>query len=104
MNNNIYNRIKNEHPDWSDEQIWTAVSIELQSDAVIEKSGADVNPNDPDLIEGIIRGAEAWLESVLPQIFEKVEQLFTSLLENIGAWIRKGLDYIIHFIGDYFSY
>lgn len=104
MNNNIYNRIKNEHPDWSDEQIWTAVSIEMQSDVVVERSGGDVDPNDPDLIGEIIRGAESWLEAVLPQIFEKVEQLFRSLLDNIADWIRKGFDYIMRFIGDYFLY
>lgn len=102
MNNNIYNRIKNEHPDWSDEQVWTAVSIDMQSDAVIEKSGADVDPYDPDLIEAIIRGAESWLESALPQIFEKVEQLFRNLLDNIADWIYKGFEYIMRFIGDYF--
>lgn len=38
MDNPIYNRIKSEHPDWSEEQIWTAVSLYMQSDVVIEQT------------------------------------------------------------------
>lgn len=101
MDNPIYNQIKKDHPDWSEEQIWSAVSINMQADTVIETAGKNVDPNDPDLVEQIIRGAEAWLEEVLPLVFEKVEELFKNLLCHIGDWIRKGLDYVMRFIGEF---
>lgn len=101
MNNPTYDRIKSEHPDWSEEQIWSAVSLYMQSDIVIDQAGKDVDPDDPDLVAQIIKGAEAWLEEVLPLVFAKVEQLFRNLLSHIGDWIRKGLDYVVHFIGEF---
>lgn len=101
MDNPIYNRIKSDHPDWSEEQLLSAVSLSMQSEAVIEKAGADVDINSPDIIEQIIRGAEAWLEEVLPLVFEKVEQLFRNLLNHIGDWIRKGFDYVMRLIGEF---
>lgn len=101
MKNQIFNRIKREHPDWSDEKIWIAVSLEMQSANVVEKSGKDVELNN-DLMEQILRGAEEWLEVVLPHIFNKVRDLFERLLANIGEWIKKGIEYVITFIGNYF--
>ena len=95
MNNEIFNRIKSEHPEWSDEQVWTAVSLEMQTDTTIEKEGKDVDPNDPQIFEKIIRGAKMWLEAVLPAIFAKVSELFENFLKNIHEWIQKGIHWII---------
>lgn len=91
------------HPDWSDEQIWTAVSLDMEADKVIENRGADVNPNDPDIIEEIIKGAMEWLDSVLPIIFEKVKEFFQNLLSTIGDWVRRGIEYIFEYINIFFQ-
>lgn len=96
--NPIFLRIKGKHPEWSDEQIWTAVSLDMQADVVINEKGDDISIDDPDVIEGIIRGAMEWLDEVLPAIFEKVKALFANLLQNLGSWIRKGLDYVMECI------
>lgn len=99
--NLLYQKIKEKHPEWSDEQIWTAVSLDMQADVVINEKGDDISINDPDIIEGIIRGAMEWLDEVLPVVFEKVRALFSNLLQNLGNWIRKGLDYVMEYISKF---
>ena len=103
MNNEKYNEIKAKHPDWSDEQIWTAISLDMEADNVIENKGADVDPNDPDIIKEIILGARQWLSEVLPQIFEKVAKFFDKLITTIGTWVQKGLTYVIDLIDTLFG-
>lgn len=98
MNNPKYDYYKSKHPEWSDEQIWTAVSLDLESTKVIEEEGADVDPNDPDIITNIINGARSWLQEVLPVVFAKVAQFFDTMLSTIGQWIQKGLTYVIEAI------
>ena len=97
-----FDEIKAAHPNWSDEQIWTAVSLDMEADKVIEDKGDDVDPNDPDIIEEIIKGAMEWLDAVLPVIFEKVKVFFQNLLSTIGSWVRKGLEYIFEYINTNF--
>ena len=70
MSNPKYDEYKAKHPDWSDEQIWTAISLDMEADVVIENKGKDVDPDDPDVIKEILVGARNWLSEVLPQIFE----------------------------------
>lgn len=101
MNIDKFNEIKAKHPEWSDEQVWTAVSLDMQTDVVINQKGDDISMEDPDIIEEIIKGAMNWLEEVLPIIFEKVHNILERFLENIGEWIRKGIDYIIQAISKY---
>ena len=95
--------IKEKHPNCSDEQIWSAVSLDMEADRVIEEKG-EISPNDPDIIEEIIRGAMEWLDDALPMIMEKVRDLFNALLQNIGNWLRKGMEYVMDFIGNWFVY
>lgn len=95
--------IKEKHPNWSDEQIWSAVSLDMEADRVIEEKG-EISPDDPDIIEEIIRGAMEWLDDALPLIMEKVRDLFNALLQNIGNWLRKGMEYVMDFIGNWFTY
>ena len=103
-NNSVYQRIKEKHPDWSDEQIWTAASLDMQADVVIDQKGKDVSVNEPDIMEMIIRGAMDWLDEALPLIFEKVKKMFANLLQNLGTWIRKGWDYLMQIISNGFYY
>lgn len=95
MENPKFNEIKAKHPDWSDEQIWTALSLNLEADNVIENAGDDIDPNDPDIIKEIIVGAQNWLKEVLPNIFAKVAQFFERMISTIGEWVQKGLSYVV---------
>ena len=95
MENPKFKEIKTKHPDWSDEQIWTALSLNMEADNVIENAGDDIDPNDPDIIKEIIVGAQNWLKEVLPNIFAKVAQFFERMISTIGEWVQKGLSYVV---------
>lgn len=95
----LITKIREEHPNWTDIQVVTAASIKMQADATIEQGGKDIDRNDPDIFKEIIEGAKNWLESVLPQIFVKVQQFFDNLLSTITEWIGKGIDYVIELVG-----
>jgi hypothetical protein len=99
MGNKKFDEFKSKHPEWSDEQIWTAVSIDMQSDTTIEEKGKDVNPNDPDILKQILIGAKKWLQDVLPVIFEKIKAFFEDLISSFEKWVKKGIDYILEAIG-----
>ncbi len=101
MNNDRFNRIKAKHPDWSDEQIWTAVSLDMEADTVIDKR-EDVDINDPDILKQIVKKAGEWLHNVLPKIFEKVKRLFSQLLDNIISWAKDNWDKLLQIISNYF--
>lgn len=107
MSNAQFERIKAKHPGWSDEQIWTAVSIDMESGRVFGEEGKDVDPNDPNTFKSIVEGAKQWMHEVLPAIFEKVKDFFNNLLAQVKAWIAQKLPEIMNrimmFIGDYFA-
>lgn len=94
MNNNEkFDRIKAKHPDWSDDQVWMAVALDLQQDATIEQN-KDVDPNDPDIWNTIVTKAKDWLQEVLPVVFEKVKEFFNTLLKRLKEWIDENVPVI----------
>ena len=98
MNNEKYEYYKNLHPEWRDEQIWSAVSIDMSAAKEISERGNSVSPNDPDLIKAVLDGARNWLRDVLPNVFIKVQAFFDKMIQSIGEWIQKGLSYVIELI------
>lgn len=103
MNNNErFDRIKTKHPDWSDDQVWMAVSLDLQQDATIEQN-KDVDPNDPNIWKTIVTKAKDWLNAVLPVVFEKVKEIFTTLLNRIKEWIAENVPVIFERITELIS-
>lgn len=89
-----YKYYKEKHPDWSEEQIKAAISIDLSAGNVINKAGKDVT-NSPDLIKDVLKGAKEWLQEVLPDVFAKVASFFDEMINTIGLWVEKGLTYVI---------
>ena len=90
-----YEYYKKLHPEWSHEQIVAAVSVEMSAANEVTKAGKDANPNDPDLIRSVLQGAKEWLREVLPDVFAKVANFFDELINNVGKWVEKGLNYVI---------
>lgn len=99
-NNERYNYYKRLHPEWSEEQIWTAVSIDMQTANTIKKGGEDVNVNDENVIRSILKSAQQWLEEVLPAIYRKVADFFRKAFEWIKQGIHDILDWILGRIDD----
>lgn len=93
-----YKFYKQMHPEWSDDQIKTAISIDLSADNEITRAGTNVDPNDPNLIRNIIEGARAWLAEVLPQVFERVKNFFDKIISTLASWVQKGLQYVVNLI------
>ena len=91
--NERFDRIKAKHPDWSDDQVWMAVSLDLQQDATIEQN-KDVDPEDPNIWNTIVTKAKDWLQAVLPIVFEKVKEIFAALLNRLKEWIAENVPVI----------
>lgn len=96
MYNERYEHYKKLHPEWSEDQIKAAVSIDMSASNVISKEGKDVSPNDPDIIKSILEGARDWLKEVLPDVFSRVSSFFDKLITSVGEWVQKGLAYAIN--------
>lgn len=90
--------LKSKHPDWSEEQIKSAIAIELSAGNVVDKAGKDISPNDPDIMKAVLLGAKEWLHEVLPEIFAKVATFFDNLINTVGTWVEKGLTYVVEAI------
>ncbi len=97
MDNEKYDYYKRLHPDWSDEQIWIAISLSLEADKTIDEV-KDASADDPDVMRRILEGARNWLRDVLPDVFVKVSAFFDRLITTVGEWIQKGLAYALNAI------
>lgn len=95
MEEQRYNYYKREHPEWSDEQIWTAIGLDIKSKEAVKAAGGEINGNDPDIVSRIVCGARNWLESILPDIFEKVKDIFDQILDHIYEWAKEKLEDIL---------
>lgn len=94
MNNERYNYYKNAHPDWSEEQIWTAISIDMQTKQTVVSGGDNLDVNDPEVISSILRKASDWIKEVLPHIFEKIGRFFDEAIASVISWAKKGIQYL----------
>lgn len=93
-----YDYYKQLHPQWSDDQIWAAISVEMNAENVLAKEGDQMKPNDPDVIREILTGARDWLQDVLPNVFARVGEFFNRMISSLGEWISKGLTYVVEAI------
>mgnify|MGYP003308097811 CR=1 FL=1 len=93
----VFEKVKAQHPDWTDDQIWTQVSIVISADPVIEKQGPDVTVET--VLRAVLEKAKEWLMRELPAIFAKVVKFFDDLIDRLPEWAREGLRYVIRMIG-----
>lgn len=98
----LFKKLKSEHNDWSDEQIWTQVSVMLSAEDTITKQGPNVSLSE-DLLRLILEKAKDWLRNKLPEIFEKVVNFFDDLIDRLPQWAKKGLSFVFKVIIRYFS-
>lgn len=84
----LFQEIRKAHPEWSDEQVWTQVSIRLSGEKTISLN-PDMKANDNDIVKTIIEVAEGWIRENLPYIWEKVKEWFANILNNIIDWFKE---------------
>lgn len=84
----LYQEIREAHPEWSDEQVWTQVSIRLSGEQTISLN-PDMTVNDNEVVRTIIEMADQWVRDNLPYIWEKVKDWFTNILNNLIDWFKE---------------
>lgn len=104
MNSERYNYYKQLHPDWSEEQIWTAVSIDMQAAKTVKQGGEDVDVTDPNVITDILSGAKRWLKEVLPNIFERIGKFIDNAIASVITWAKRGIQYLKELIETTFNF
>ncbi len=98
----LYDEIRTAHPDWTDEQVWTQVSIRISGEETISKH-PDMDTNDNDIVRSIIEMADQWIRENLPYIWEKVKDWFANVLNNIIDWFKeRGWSFITDIFTKYF--
>lgn len=98
----LFNELKEKHPDWSDEQIWTTISVMLSSEDAITASGPGTTYSE-DLLRTVLEKAKEWLLETLPDIFVKVADFFNDLLDSLPDWAKQGIKYAFKLIVNYFN-
>ncbi len=96
----IFAHVKGQNPQWNDTQVWADVSMQREIEDAVDHGLVDANSITRDFIELVVRRARIWIEDNLPNIIEKVAGFFESLLDNIGDWISRGVNWFMDAIGD----
>lgn len=98
----LFKDLKEKHPDWSDEQIWTNVSVMLAGEDAVIIAGPNPAPSE-DLLRTVLEKAKEWLLETLPDIFAKVADFFTELIDSLPEWAKQGIRYAFKLIVNYFN-
>lgn len=84
-----YQDIKAFHPDWTENQIWTQVSIRMKAgDMIATTDPATLEAQKKEIMRIILRQAQRWLHENLPEIWKHVKDFFASLWDNIVDCVR----------------
>ena len=89
-----YNHLRSKHPGWSHNQIMGKLAVSSKIDEILE-NGGDVNPDDPEFMTEILKGAKEFLINlgiIIDSFFEAID----AALNVLGNIIEAG----INFIGD----
>lgn len=82
----LFKKFKSEHPDWNEEQIWSRVAIDIQTDKAVD-DGKSLDTKG--IWQDIITKAKDWLKEVLPVIYEKVKEVFATILKKIKEFVSE---------------
>lgn len=85
-----YDRIKSENPGWGHRQIMFKVAMEKKTDDFVN-SNSDPNPEDPEILAEILRGAKSFLVGLgifIAEVFEVIDDMLCTLVDLIDRGIR----------------
>lgn len=87
-----YNHLRSKHPGWSHNQIIQKLAVDDKITKILE-DGGDVNPDDPQFMSEILKGAKEFLLNlgiIIDSFFEAIDAAL-NVLDNI---IEAGINYI----------
>lgn len=87
-----YNHFKSQHPGWSHNQIMQKLAIVSKITDILN-DGGDVNPDDPEFMTEILKGAKEFLINlgiIIDSFFEAID----AALNVLGNIIEAGINYI----------
>lgn len=87
-----YNHFRSKHPGWSHNQIMQKLAIETKIIDILN-DGGDVNPDDPEIMTEILKGAKEVLLNlgiIIDSFFEAID----AALNVLGNIIEAGINYI----------
>lgn len=88
------------HPEWSEDQVSVKSAMDIQADNLISE-----NPKEgitDEVVRILVERSKLWIERHLPEIYERVQVAFQYILDNIGTWISKGIEYLSELITEFF--
>lgn len=88
------------HPDWNEEQLGLKSALDIQADEMFNEN-PDVTFTE-EFLRLLLRRTEQWIEEHLPELFEKLKDVFSALLGKIGEWLMNGLEYLGEIISNLF--
>ena len=97
-----YEEVSRMYPGMSEDGKWTQVSVMLNGADVISKQGPNVSPTE-DLLRLVLEKAKEWLFEVLPDVFMRVVDFINDLMDSLPEWAKKGIQYAIKVIINYFN-
>ncbi len=91
----LFEKFKLQHPDWSDEQVWSRVAIDIQTDKAVDE-GKNIDTNG--IWNEILTKASNWLKEVLPIVYEKVKEVFSSIINKIKEFVSTHRGEIFEYV------
>jgi len=87
-----YDNIKSEHPEWGHKQIMFKVAMIKKTDDMLN-GNRDPDPEDPEILAEILKGAKSFLIGLGIFIYE-VFEVIDDMLDALGDLICRGVRYI----------
>lgn len=98
----MFQHIKETNPNITDANAWTRVGMGEQIDNMLNTDPSTFDNGWTDkIVEAIVNGAQRWIERNLPQIAEMVRNALQHILENIGPWIQRGIEWLWETLTDW---
>lgn len=90
-----YRYQQRKHPNWDHKKLMVKVGFSDKVDEIVDKNGGDVDPNDRDVMEELVKGVGNWLKRTLPRIWNGVKELFSNILTSIVNGVINFFDEIL---------
>lgn len=88
-----FDDIAKRYPHWDYEKVMKKMALNEKMDEMIEGGGKDADPNNPQVLEAILTGANAILQKI-KGISQKCIRAIESAISTVKDWISQGIRYL----------